>query len=635
MDNLQFSELSNQSCIFHPDKKITFIQVIGVSNQPNANIFLCDQCFDQDLDLKGVNYMTISQIIEKAETELQFKWPPLKDQSLIRMLQLKSQNIVSTDKILDQINSFFAHFKDEIIKKIDYNQKIMINHVQDLPFNKEQIMKKYQQISQILSLRNLLLENQKESFDKHQQKCKDFIYSFETKKESNTKQIEELLKQCDQIEQIIDFGYLNALKQQVLDFVDEIKLNENKDILGQSKSIQSQISDNQQSINDNNNNPEKLMQLISNKSNYCSEEFLESVRKELTKLNKQLSKIQFDNIFKENKQPIKFSQINDEKLQNINEYVENLIKLENDQSYQQQIQQSENLTKIINIFNTKLNFVNENFKKQFANYLVETQVFQNQINFNQLHSDIQKFECLKELNSDQIIVICEIISKQYFDENDLERYSKQFPVFQLLKGNKKDILNEILFEKSEISDGIQRTQIKQNNNKQFEIYLDESNYIGNNKEEQTNCVSQLILQPKKKYIFRFQLQTKDTTAYFLFGLMQNQEKNNQLGYNQNLSCELQFQDEKFQYYDDFGISKFIKGDEFCINKDDMIELRVWQDGKLLQILDYPNKNYKIELRDDMKDNFTELKDLSLYFWLKNDLDKYILREAFIVDEFED
>ncbi|EAR81647.1 zinc carboxypeptidase family protein (macronuclear) [Tetrahymena thermophila SB210] len=348
MDNLQLNELSNQSCIFHPDKKITFIQVIGVSNQPNANIFLCDQCFDQDLDLKGVNYMTISQIIEKAEKEFQFKWPPLKDQSLIQMLHLKSQNIISADKILQQINSFFANFKDEIIKKIDFNRKKMINYVLDPPFNKEQIMKQYQQISQILSLKNLLLENQKESFDKHQQKCKDFIYQFETQKESNTKQIEELLKQCDQVGQIIDFDYLNTLKQQVLDFVDEIKLNSNKDILGLQKPIQSQISDNQQSINNNNNNnAEKLMQLISNKSNYCSEEFLESARKELTKLNQQLSRIQFDNIFKENRQPIKFSQINDEQLQNINGYVENFIKLGNDQSYLQQIQQSVNLNKVV------------------------------------------------------------------------------------------------------------------------------------------------------------------------------------------------------------------------------------------------------------------------------------------------
>ncbi|EAS03315.2 hypothetical protein TTHERM_01452020 (macronuclear) [Tetrahymena thermophila SB210] len=608
--------------------------IIGVSNQPNANIFLCDQCFDQDLDLKGVNYMTISQIIEKAETEFQFKWPPLKDQSLIRMLQLKSQNIISTDKILDQINTFFTHFKDEIIKKIDFNQKIMINHVQDLPFNKEQIMKKYQQISQILSLRNLLLENQKESFDKHQQKCKDFIYSFETKKESNTKQIEELLKQSDQIEQIIDFDYLNALKQQVLDFVDEIKLNENKDFLGQSKSIQNQISDNQQSIN-NNNNAEKLMQLISNKSNYCNEAFLESARKELTKLNQLLSKIQFDNIFKENKQPIQFSQINDEKLQSINEYVDNLIKLETDQSYQQQIQQSENLTRIINILNNKLNFINENFKKQFVNYLVETQVFQKQINFSQLHSDIQKLECLKKLNSDQIIVICEIIQKQQFDENDLDRYSQQFPLFQLLKCKKKDILNEILFEKSELNDGKQRIQIKQNNYKQFEIYIDQSNYSGTCKDTSTNCVSQMILQPQKKYIFRIQLQNVSSTPYFLFGLMQNQQKNNLQGYSQNLGCYFQFKDEKIQYLDDYGISKFIKGNEFCMSKNDMIELRVWQDGKLLQILDYPNKNYKIELRDNMKDKFTELKDLSLYFWLCNNLDKYILREAFIVDEFED
>ncbi|EAS05505.2 hypothetical protein TTHERM_00930860 (macronuclear) [Tetrahymena thermophila SB210] len=230
-----------QICQIHSKKKIKYLQVKEIANDANKSVLLCNECFNEDLDSKAKDIIKISQIIEDGETQIISKWPPLEDQEITKKLKQQMESLESSNSILKKINDYFTVLKNEVMNEIDMCQKKMINQAIELPFIKDQLLKQYQQISQISKLRQLILQGQESSFEEHQS------------------------------------SYL--------------------DISNISNVNSSSSSD-------------KLMQLISNKSNFCSEQFLKQVKDILDKVNPVLDKIEFENMHSQNYKPIQFSKIN-------------------------------------------------------------------------------------------------------------------------------------------------------------------------------------------------------------------------------------------------------------------------------------------------------------------------------------
>ncbi|EAR93412.1 hypothetical protein TTHERM_00831520 (macronuclear) [Tetrahymena thermophila SB210] len=654
MDQLAPNSISiQQNCIIHPQNKLAFIQVNEISSLPNSNIFQCVDCFAQDLQFRGANYMLIQKIIENSESDFHYQWPPLNDQQIVQNIHLKAKNINSTQSVLNQINSYFTSLKDEIFKKIDVAQKKAINQALEMPFGKEQILKRYQEISQIQSLKKLLIQEQNKSFELYQKQCKDFIQQVELNKAKNTQMLQELLNQCDNIQQLIDFDKLNKSKIFLLDFLDQLKFFEDQ--------TQSQVSyDNKLNNNillqQNNNKIDQLMKLISNKTNYCSEEFLNQIRQQMQKLSLFFEQISFDKMNQEGKKAIRFSELNDEKINSVNEYVEHLIKIQDDPQHLQSVKNSFQIQNLINVFDNKFNFISNNYRANLMRYLIETYPFFKKLNTHQMFSEEQNFNILRSLETDYIKEFVKIVKKKQnlnenqqnfensqtyrvqqkilesfrFEKPELENTLKQFPIFEFLLLKGKSILNELQFQKSNLGDGKQRIEILKNTNNQFEISINETNYnsIFN---QSTNCISQ-ILERDKKYIFRIQFQKVDN-GYFMIGLMKNENFNRDLGFKDKMSYYFKSENNKMKYHGQYGIDKFVKGDKTqLLDENSTLELRVWLEGQQLEVLNYPDYSYKIEISDEYKQNLSQ-KDLCLYFYLYGHQDKYILKEALIVEQF--
>ncbi|EWS74978.1 hypothetical protein TTHERM_000829473 (macronuclear) [Tetrahymena thermophila SB210] len=655
MDQLSPNNIPiQQNCIFHPQNKLAFIQVNEISSLPNSNIFQCVDCFEQDLQFRGANYMLIQKIIESSDSDFHYKWPPLNDQQIVQNIHLKAKNLNSTQSVLNQINSYFTQLKDEIIKKIDVAQKKAINQALEMPFGKEQILKRYQEISQIQNLKSLVMQDQNKSFALYQKSCKDFIQQVELNKAKNTQLLQELLNQCDQIQQLIDFDRLNKSKIFLLDFLDQLNFFEDQ--------TQSQVSSDN-NLNNNilpqqdNNKIDQLMKLISNKTNYCSEEFLNQIRQQMQKLSLFFEQISFDKMNQEGKKAIRFSELNDEKINNVNEYVEHLIKLQNDPQHLQSVKNSFQISNLLNVLDNKFNFISNNYRDNLMRYLIETYPFSKNINTDEMFSEEQSFNILRSLETNYIKEFVKIVKKKQnlnqnqqnfdnsqtyrvqqkilesfrFEKPELENTLKQFPIFDLLLLKEKSILNELQFQKSNLYDGNQRIEIVKNMNNQFEISINQTYYQGSNKNYETNCISQ-ILERDKKYIFRIQFQ-KGFNGYFMIGLMKNENFNKDYGHNDKMSYFFQIQNNKMNYQGNQGIDKFVKGNKTqLLDENSTLELRVWLEGQQVEVLNYPDYSYKVEIQDQFKQNLSQ-KDLCLYFHLCWHQDKYILKEALIVEQF--
>ncbi|EAR93413.2 hypothetical protein TTHERM_00831530 (macronuclear) [Tetrahymena thermophila SB210] len=655
MDQLAHKNIPiQQTCIFHPQNKLAFIQVNEISSLPNSNIFQCVDCFEQDLQFRGANYMLIQKIIENSDSDFHYKWPPLNDQQIVQNIHLKSKNLNSTQSVLNQINSYFTSLKDEIIKKIDVAQKKAINQALEMPFGKEQILKRYQEISQIQNLKSLLMQDQNKSFALYQQSCKDFIQQVELNKAKNTQLLQELLNQCDKIQQLIDFDRLNKSKIFFLDFLDSLNFFEDQ--------TQSQVSSDN-NLNNNilpqqdNNKIDQLIKLISNKTNYCSEEFLNQIRQQMQKLSFFFEQISFDKMNQEGKKAIRFSELNDEKINNVNEYVEHLIKLQNDPQHLQSVKNSFQISNLLNVIDNKFNFISNNYRDNLMRYLIETYPFSKNINTDEMFSEEQSFNILRSLETNDIQEFVKIVKKKQnlnenqqnfeksqtykvqqkilesfrFEKLELENTLKQFPFFDLLLLKEKNILNELQFQKSNQYDGDQRIEIVKNMNNQFEISINVTNYQGSYKNLSANCISQ-ILERDKKYIFRIQFQ-KGNNGQFVIGLMKNENFNRDWGFNDKMSYYFKLENNKMKYEGGYGIDKFVQGDKTqLLDENSTLELRVWLEGQQLKVLNYPDYSYKIEISDVYKQNLSQ-KDLCLYFYLIGHQDKYILKEALIVEQF--
>ncbi|KAL4510364.1 hypothetical protein ABPG72_020826 [Tetrahymena utriculariae] len=593
MDSVQ----QNIKCKKHQLKDIEFIQVNEVLNQPeDKQIFYCSQCINSDIQFKGVNYLLIEQIISEGSSNILLKWPP-------------------------QITSYFTDFKDQLITKLDHIQKIMINKALDQQFNKEQIVKKYQDISNILTLKQLIQDNQ--DLDASSLKFKGLI----TKQESDK----------------ISFGLPDMIKEQIFLLFNQISFFKEENSLQQNLDKRNQrnlqgIDNNSQIVVD------QVMSLISNKSNFCSDQFFDSIKKDLKNLSLLFQNSTFSNVFKENKQPIKFDNISDQNFQLINEYVDHQILLGSNQNYKNTIEQSEQVKLTVAVLNSKFNFLNENFMNEIKKYLVDTYPFLTQVAYNNFITDENKFNLFQNLPNETISILSQVLSKSfeyeqnnkfidslshfaiqknkdYFNEQQMEQLLQKLPFFDVLQKNKIENNN---FFATNFQNGKQRLIFNKLNNQELEICLNQSG-------DWVNIFQDYILKKDKKYINRFQVQNNKNED-FMIGLAIKKDAENDYGFSQYLSCHLINLNGYLLLYEKYGVNKQIKGEKSWWQQNSTYEMRVDLQNKILEMSDCPGYEFVLELEDQYKYKLSQVEDLSFYIGLWNST-KIILKESYQVDQF--
>ncbi|KAL4481816.1 hypothetical protein ABPG74_007905 [Tetrahymena malaccensis] len=399
------------------------------------------------------------------------------------------------------------------------------------------------------------------------------------------------------------------------------------------------------------------MQLISNKSNFCSTEFLNKTQQLLEKLNFVLEDISTQGMFIQGKNPIEFQKLPDEKINQINEYVQHQIQLQSNINYQTEIQQTQFIKDFKKISESKLNFINQIQQKTIINHLTETYPFLNQDRNTQIIQQLDKFELFSQLDQQMIKDLTLLIKKKkelsnsmdtnqsqnilnsfkfkQFRKINLDRILSQFPVFDLIPIKKEiSILNDLQLVKGTFNDGDKRISIQKNDLNQYEISINDEQYQGEKKSSFANCMSNLILEKDKKYVFRVQFKSTTTNLnYFQIGLMQQKHLNIQEGYLDYQFTEFKYENNKLKENNKF--SQYLKGKDLGLDIETaIIELRVWLNGKILQISDYPQYNYILSQKNEDIDKLQNLENLSFLLQQQTSYQKYILTEALIVDEFE-
>ncbi|KAL4506301.1 hypothetical protein ABPG73_017035 [Tetrahymena malaccensis] len=312
--------LKTLKCHKHQKKDLQFIQVNDVLNQQSQNkeLFYCSSCFNHDLEFKSINYLMIDQILQEAENSIIPKWPPVNNYQIIQdLIDLTSnESELNYEK---QITNFFDQFKEQILEKIDIIQKKMINETLKYPIYNHQIIQKYQEISNILQFKQLLINEQAKNLSDHSSICRQFIQQMESQKDQNTELLQSLLKQSNQLQKSFDLEYPNIIKQELLALIDQISFFNQEISQGRENHNNPTIYQSDGNFqNSNKITSDLIMKLVSNKSNFCADQFINKLNMTLQKLNPLLQQSTFDSIFQENKEPIEFEKLNEDKLNLIN-----------------------------------------------------------------------------------------------------------------------------------------------------------------------------------------------------------------------------------------------------------------------------------------------------------------------------
>ncbi|KAL4511484.1 hypothetical protein ABPG73_008562 [Tetrahymena malaccensis] len=372
--------IQNLNCPTHSNKNLQFIQVNDVLSQSSSKkpLFYCSSCFNHDLEFKAINYLMIDQIIQEADTNIIPKWPPVNNYNIIQDL-IKFTSSQSQCDYIKQITDFFNQFKEEIAAKVDIIQKKMINQALEYPIDNQSIIKKYQEISKVHQLKQLLSNQETSNMQEHSTLCRQFISQIESQKDQNTELLQKLLNQVSQIEANFNLELPKMIKQQVFDFIDHISFF--KSDISQGALNKSSERDVQANIDHESNskylklNAELIMKLVSNKSNFCSDQFLNELNQILQKLDPLLKQFNTNQVHMENKEAINFEKISEQKLNLIEDYVKHSILLATEQSYQNEVKDSLEIKQMNSIINSKMNFLSNQFSLQFEHFLIDIKPF--------------------------------------------------------------------------------------------------------------------------------------------------------------------------------------------------------------------------------------------------------------------
>ncbi|KAL4508930.1 hypothetical protein ABPG73_006316 [Tetrahymena malaccensis] len=599
----------NLNCSSHQNKNLQFIQVNDVLSKSSSKkpLFYCSSCFNHDLEFKSINYLMIDQIIQEADTNIIPKWPPVNNLQVIQDLINFTASQSQVDYI-KQITDFFSQFKQEIADKVDFIQKKMINQILEYPIDNQQVIKRYQEISKVQQLKQLLSNQETSNTQEYSTLCREFISQIESQKDQNTELLQKLLTQATQFEAKFNFSLPNMVKQQVFAFIDNISFfNQDISQITLNKRNERYIQTNTDNENNSKNlkmNADLIMKLVSNKSNFCSEQFLNQLNQILKKFDPLLQQFNTCQVNIENKDAINFSKISEYKLNLIEDYVKHSIYLEKKQSYQNKVKDSLEIKQMNQIINSKMNFLNNQFTQQIEKFLIDVKPFLKQINFSNIFTDQSKFDMFKNLTDERITNL----ESSNFQQN-----------FELIV--------------TRLNNGQRNCLINKQQNGEYEIQKYNCN-------DWVNCISNTDLLKDLKYVFRIQVEDISERNSFLIGLIKQQKSDKDPGFNQHLSSNFICLNNQLvksghnNNFRDFGIDKKIKGENFQISKESLIEMRVCLKDQILEVVDYPNYNYKLALESQYLEELTKNDDLRFYIGLNHNGNKIILKKVEIVNEFK-
>ncbi|KAL4470896.1 hypothetical protein ABPG72_005930 [Tetrahymena utriculariae] len=567
----QINQDKSLKCAKHKKKQIELIQVINTQNEnQNQSFFYCPGCIYEDQSFDNSKYLQLDEILDEGHKNVIKRWPPINDYKIIEKLSnlclMEDANAMMQDKIVN----FFNKLRDDILSKLDIMQKKMVELSLQNTFQKQKLVKQYQDISNIITLRQLLLNHEGESSEELQTRYKQLVKEMEQKKDQTTNHLQSLLNISQTLQGNVNFEHAAQIRNRIISQIDEITFF-NQDI-SQNNSQHANNSSCQQIV-------DQIVTLVSNKTNFCSDAFLLSLREQLQKTDPLLLTSISNKIFQENKQPIDFYKLNEEQLQQISEFVHHSVNLAEDKNYENQIKDSTQIQSLITLIGSESDLFDDENKLQLKKFFIEIFPFLKKININRIdRKNIQNILPLinfKQLNPCNLVI----------QKNEDHSY-----------------------------------QIKNQSN--------DSAYY---------CYSDLILDVNKKYIFKFQVKMKNPNSFAFVGLTRLHSQ--QLAYNHpvldNFSLILTYENSYIKKHSNSGIDNQFKGSSFQFKSEELLlELRIDLQNNILQISDLPKKENMLALTENVASVLFQEKNLVMYVSVRGEQCECNLLEAKQVNQFQ-
>ncbi|KAL4490389.1 hypothetical protein ABPG72_002599 [Tetrahymena utriculariae] len=242
-------------------------QFINIQSLNEDEVFVCDNCVVQENNIS--KYLLINKIIQNQKYDFFVNWPNLDYQGLTQQIRQFYSLQKGFSDYNQQIQQFSDLFSQEFKKALEqYKKSIFLNQNQILE-SVSNLLQYYGNISQFSDLKKIIIDIKSNK----QQKSNKILEIITRKKEEtieNTNKIKQLVEDINKYPQI-SLETLNLLKQSTLINIDSMC------------SKQLNQCENLNDIQDN-DNLNAILKLISNKTNYCNQGYLESVKNELLKI---------------------------------------------------------------------------------------------------------------------------------------------------------------------------------------------------------------------------------------------------------------------------------------------------------------------------------------------------------------
>ncbi|EAR89052.3 von willebrand factor type A domain protein (macronuclear) [Tetrahymena thermophila SB210] len=459
--------------------------------------------------------------------------------------------------------------------------------------------------------------------------------------------LQEIIKK---LSLIIDQHNVKEFLNEDLLKIDFQKLESNQvDLI---KNISEYINRNHIQNDQNNQNKQVLMNLISNKFNHCSQNFLNNLQNNFDQILPFINNIDFSNYLLPDKQSITGEQLTEQQIIEISNLTKS-IETNNMMNNQNQIGEQESklnqdIKNLISLIENKTNFcsaqfiqnakeVTNNYKQIIKNLFLNENIFQNghntNINFSKFNEN--QLNNLQKL-ADKISELPLKFGDNYYDNQfpikEQQNYSQL--VSHLLGINK--IMDKLLVD-FPILETQQFTTLKLNidffktNYNESQKLILEKNKQNNNYivKQPSNLDGQIMtcnkLEPNLNYIFRCKINKylDCINGGIGFGITETESiHNNWLGYRN--CC--------FYSNSSYGLNKIIKGKNLYEVRDQInfIEIRVNVQTRKVLFMDYPH--YK-NINQVNEENILVNTDygFGVYFYKAGD-DYKVEIETYVVDD---
>ncbi|KAL4484892.1 hypothetical protein ABPG74_020069 [Tetrahymena malaccensis] len=310
-------------------------------DSPN-DIYACSNCVYSNNNYK--KYLLLHDIKDINDDTVLTNWPLLYEQELLN--KVLSLSLYKGDHSLIQnvIYQYFEIFQNEVIKTLQTQKKNMLIYANSVSENTKKLLDYYREIAQLGTLKDIINSNSQK-----QQEAEQIFEIFQTNKQNQQEYITKIKSELSQLNQyqIFDLNQLNSFKDSILSQIQLIDVNyisQLKIFSFKSNILINEFKKQQQNKNilQENENLDTLLKLISNKTNNCNENYLQSVKSELLKIQDIINTLKFEQvIFHQGKKQIQTENLNQDQIDCLVTLINKAVDL--NQQYQLLNQEDQNM----------------------------------------------------------------------------------------------------------------------------------------------------------------------------------------------------------------------------------------------------------------------------------------------------